>query len=337
MKENSGRQMKSKLLIAVPTFLKERVERISGYSKVYFIQDLGEDELENVLPAIDCMLILHWPSEIDEKRLSIMKNLRMIQTIIGSVDEIPFKHLDERVIVCNNIGAYAVEVAEHAFALLLAAAKGITKCDAAIKSGAWTDNSEIKRGTQAVILKEKKLGILGYGHIGRSVAPLAMAFGMDVCAFARRRAAIKGKWIRPYLGRGGLARILRECDAFILTLPLTKLTRCIIGRDELSLMKKNSILVNVGRAELVDPIALYEHLSMHPTFTYATDVWWYKEGNPIAPTLPFLTLNNFIGTPHISGPTALVRGTMVQQATENLLRYLTGRKLRHVADRSDYA
>ena len=102
-------------------------------------------------------------------------------------------------------------------------------------------------------------------------------------------------------------------------------------------MKKTAILVNVARGELVDEKATYEHLVTNPFFRYATDVWWYREGRESLKTnYPFLSLPNFVGTPHLSGPSGLATGKPVKLAIENVLRFLRGLTPRNIVNRSDY-
>ena len=110
-------------------------------------------------------------------------------------------------------------------------------------------------------------------------------------------------------GGEGLLRVLRKSDAVVIALPLSKLTVGLIGAPELAAMKRDAILVNVARAELVDEEALYEHLSKNEWFTYATDVWQIKRGRETyASKFPLLKLPNFIGTPHVAGGSAASSG-----------------------------
>jgi phosphoglycerate dehydrogenase-like enzyme len=102
-------------------------------------------------------------------------------------------------------------------------------------------------------------------------------------------------------------------------------------------MKKEAILVNIARGELVDEKAMYEHLVANPNFRYATDVWWYRESRESLKTdYPFLSLPNFIGTPHVSGPSGLATGRPVRLAVENAIRFLRGLKPRNIVNREDY-
>jgi phosphoglycerate dehydrogenase-like enzyme len=102
-------------------------------------------------------------------------------------------------------------------------------------------------------------------------------------------------------------------------------------------MRRDGILVNIARGEIVNQAALFEHLVNNPDFVYATDVWWTENGKEsFSPRFPFLRLGNFIGTPHVSGPSAFVTRIPAEHAIENLLRFLRGDAPENVVDRSEY-
>ena len=103
-------------------------------------------------------------------------------------------------------------------------------------------------------------------------------------------------------------------------------------------MKPDAILVNVARGEVVQKQAVYDHLARSQRFAYATDVWWPATGGveSFSPDLPFLELPNFIGTPHASGPTAIISGAVAKGVVDNLTRYFQGKPLKNVVDRSEY-
>ena len=334
---------KQKILMAIPSTEKRWYEgHLTKYAEYYWIQDVIEDmnRFEALLPEIDCLVCdARWPSVLDARHLSMLKNLKFIQSEIGGVSQIPVDHLDKRVIIASNVGAYATEVSEYAFALLLAAAKGIPQYDSAMKTGTadvYAQADHFGRAKLVSILKDKSVGILGYGNIGKGIVPFARSFGMNVFAFVRHKMP-KEKGVTFCQGVSGLNKILKECDSLILCLPLTKFTRNIINRETLAKMKDTAIIVNVGRGELVEPEALYEHLSSHPEFIYATDIWWAKDGREsFSPDFPFFKLSNFIGTPHVSGPSARRSGGMAKTAMENLERYLSGKKILRIVDKSEY-
>src|SRR3989441_6044935 len=169
-----------------------------------------------------------------------MKRLRFIQGILVGVDHIPFQAFARKVVVCSNAGAYSLEVGEHAFGLLLSAAKKVVDTHNSVARGK-TDFKEF-RGTadDILVLRGKTLGVVGYGGIGAVVAGLGRSFGMNVVAFSRSRRRASGRGVRFVRGKGALTSLLAGSDAVVLSIPLTNLTEGMIDAKELSLMKKNA-------------------------------------------------------------------------------------------------
>lgn len=316
------------ILVAAPTFPKDWFAPLDRVAKILYMEDMRESDIDEALPEITGIIFHLWPENINSDRLSKMKGLEIIQAMRGGTEDVPFNSLGPHVKVYNNVGAYSTEVAEHAMALLLAAAKRIVQFNFSSKVRSKTTFTFSERTRGLKTLKGSTLGILGYGSIGRPVAEYAQAFGINVCAYVRHRQ--KGRSVRFYFGRRGLEQMLRSCDELILALPFTKTTSRMIGRSELEMMKTNAIVVNVGRGEIVDPVVLYEWMKSNPDFVYATDVWWIDGGKEaFAHSLPFVTLENFIATPHVSGPTAMVSGSQPAAAVENMIRFYSGRTPRN--------
>jgi len=322
---------------------KELSAGLSAYTNIYWLDELSAPELEKLLPSIECLLIGLWPHVLDEKRVSKMKNLRFIQVESAGVDRIPFKLLGKDVIVCSNSGSLSPYIAEHAWALILASAKKIIQFDAAIKKGVFEKatvpeffKEKSMKGLvdDLPVMKDRTLGIIGYGSIGRQVAAIGRAFGMKIYAFGRSDATDAVM----FQGEDGLLGMLKQSDVVVSTIPLTSLTAGMIGAKELAAMKPHAILVNVSRGDIVKEADLYDHLSKNPRFTFATDVWWYADGRePFSSRTPLLTLGNFIGTPHIAGFGGIAISTPAKPAVENLLLYLKGSSPANVIKRSDYA
>jgi phosphoglycerate dehydrogenase-like enzyme len=327
--------MDHRLLIGTDVVDEKSIRTLSKYSEVYKLADLEEDRLGEVLPSIDCLLVFSWPSQLTSDRLQRMTSLRFIQSILAGVNHIPFASLGKNVIVSSNAGAYSDEVAEYAWALLLSAAKRVVELHVSLRDQKWTMKRTLDEGSDITVLREKTLGILGFGGIGSAVGRIAKGFGMQVYAYSRKKGAARG--IRFFTGKGGLTDLLKKSDAVVLALPLTSRTARIMDAERLSEMKKDGILVNVARGELVDEKAAYEHLLANPNFRYATDVWWYRENRESLKTdYPFLSLPNFIGTPHVSGPSGLATGRPVQLAVENTIRYLRGLRPHNIVNPEEY-
>jgi phosphoglycerate dehydrogenase-like enzyme len=314
----------------------ESLHRLSKIAEVVESQKFDEATIVSLLPQIDAAVVLSWPSFLTRENLARMGRLGFIQTVMVGVNHVPFRDLPRRVVVCNNSGAYSTEVGEHAWGLLLSAAKKIVTTYASVKEGGKTIGSFAGEERSITVLEGKTMGVVGYGGIGRMVAKYARAFGMKVVAFNRSRRKDPG--VTFLYGREGLEKVLATSDAVLISLPLTKSTDRLIGASELGLMKRDAILVNVARGDILDQVALYNHLVANPSFRYATDAWWFKEGKETLETEgPFTSLPNFVGTPHTSGPTGLARGEPQRIATENTIRYLRGLKPRNIVNRLDYS
>lgn len=322
-----------KKLLVPDSLDKKYLEFLKQNAEVITFSDAKKDE--RILEDVNGMIVLGWPAFLDSEKISKMKKLEFIQSILVGVNHIPFKDLPESVMVCSNSGAYSVEVAEYAWALLLAAAKRICEFDSRIKAGETDFKSYSEYANEIMVLEGKELGIIGYGSIGRKVAEIGRSFRMRLHAYVRK--VPEESDVSFYTGREGLEQLLRISDYAVLSIPLTKETNKMISSKELGMMKERCVLVNVARGDIVDQKALYEHLLKKKGFYYATDVWWFEENRETMKTrFNFSMLPNFIGTPHISGPTALVRGKPYENAVENTLRYLRGEKPNNVVSREEY-
>ena len=325
---------KPNVLVATDVVGPDAIRILSRYANVSNATTLDEKGLVDFLPSVDVLLVFQWPRILAPENLAKMSNLRFIQSILAGVNHIPFAQLDKKVVVSSNAGAYSDEVAEYAWSLLLSAAKRIVDFHNSVKSGQWAMRRTLG-DTKVTILQGNTLGILGYGGIGSRVGKIGRGLGMRIQAFSR--IPVKDSGVTSFQGEKGLLRVLSESDAIVVCLPLTTSTNKIVGASQLAAMKKDLILVNIARGELVDETALYNHLKANPDFRYATDVWWYQEGRESLKTShPFFDLPNFIGTPHVSGPSGLATGKPVKLAVENVVRFLRGLKPKNVVDRREY-
>jgi phosphoglycerate dehydrogenase-like enzyme len=176
---------------------------------------------------------------------------------------------------------------ELTWALILASARNLANEAASVRSGGW-------QRTVGDGLRGKVLGVLGLGNIGREVARIAYAFGMEVIAWSEN--------LTPEKAAAAGARLVSKKELFeradILTihLVLSSRTRGLVGRPELALMKRSARLVNTSRGPIVDENALVETLRGGRLADAAIDVF---DVEPLPPEHPFRQLDNVIATPHI--------------------------------------
>ncbi|HLC11500.1 MAG TPA: NAD(P)-dependent oxidoreductase, partial [Candidatus Bathyarchaeia archaeon] len=198
------------LLVCTDVVDDKSIRALSKYSRVYKLPDLTEDLLDEVLPSIGCLLVFSWPSQLTNERLQRMTRLRFIQSILAGVNHIPFTSLNKNVVVSSNAGAYSDEVAEYAWALLLSAAKRVVELHVSLRDQRWTLKRTLDEGSEITVLREKILGILGFGGIGSVVGGIARRFGMQVYAYSRNKSAAKG--VKFFKGTNGLTELLKKSD-----------------------------------------------------------------------------------------------------------------------------
>jgi len=223
------------------------------------------------------------------------------------------------VMMTNTPGVLDDTTADLTWALILAAARGVSNADSTVRAGRW------KRWRVMEFLGQdiygKTIGICGFGRIGRGVARRAMGFGMKVLYASRSRASesLEQELRASYVDKQTL---LRESDVVTLHLPLFQETRHYIAARELALMKKSAILVNASRGPIVDEKALVRALKTRRIFAAGLDV--YEKEPALAPGLA--KLPNVVLTPHIGSGTVETRLKMSNMAVTNCIAGLTGQR-----------
>ncbi|MEM0454437.1 MAG: NAD(P)-dependent oxidoreductase, partial [Nitrososphaerota archaeon] len=203
---------------------------------------------------------------LSREDLEMMPNLKVIQILSAGVDHLDWSSIPEDVVVCSNAGSNAVPVAEHAIALLLAAAKRIPYYHERCRSGDFSRDKTVK------VLQGSVIAVLGLGPIGMRVAELAKALGMRVRGFARRPRS--EPFIDEFRAYPDVRGALSGAEFAVLALPLNRHTKNMIGYEELRAMRSDGVMVNVGRGGVVSKPDLIRFLRDNPDFTYATDVYW---------------------------------------------------------------
>ena len=216
----------------------------------------------------------------------------------------------DRVAIASTSGVHAVPLAEWSLFGLLALTKQLPRL--------LRDRHERRWERYPVHeLRGKTLIVVGLGEIGREVARLAEAFGMDVIGIRREPDT-------DAVGPDRLDEIVGKADAIVVTLPLTEQTRGLIGRQTIERMREGAIFVNVGRGAVVDEEALIDALRSGKLGGAALDVFAEE---PLAPSSPLWQLDNVIISPHTAALSWHENERIVELFAENLRRYLHGEQL----------
>jgi len=173
-------------------------------------------------------------------------------------------------------------------------------------------------------------GIFGFGGIGAATGRLMHGIGMRVHAINRHgRTNERVDWIGT---PERLNELLEAADVLVISAPLTRATRGLIGAAELHRMKDDAILVNVARGEIVQERPLYDQLVRNPRFTACIDAWWIEpvRHGEFRIDQPFLDLPNVIASPHNSAQGTGAHNISLRRAVENCRRALTGEAPLHV-------
>jgi len=295
-----------------------------------FLEEIPANGRAQAFRAAEVLLSYLFGREVRPEELPLLKNLALLQSVTAGVEHLPFAQLPPGAMVCANAGAWADPIAEHALGLILALGKDLMKNHLDLARGDFGRPPESKR------LRGGTCGIVGFGGIGRAAARLLRPLGMRILAL---NTSGRTEEEVDFIGTlADLERVLRASDVVLLSIPLTNRTRGLIGARELTWMKDEAILINVARGPIVQQRALYERLQAQPSFQAGIDVWWVEPGShgEFRLEFPFFELDNFLGSPHNADHVPGMLQQAAAEAAANAARFLDGRPLKGLVQRSDY-
>lgn len=266
--------------------------KLDGHDVTVFndhVQDT--DALAERLKDTEALVLIRERTQIRAPLIARLQKLRLISQ--RSV----YPHIDidactEKGIVVSSSqhpGTPSYATAELTFGLILAAVRQIPQQMASLKAGRW----QLGIGTT---LRNKTLGIFGYGRIGAAVAAYGRAFGMNTVVWARPQTLPRAQ-ADGHLAAPSKAAFFERCDVLTLHMRLVDATRGIVTADDLSRMKPNALFVNTSRAPLVAPGALVAALRAGRPGFAAVDV--YEEEPLYDKAHPLLNMPNVVCTPHL--------------------------------------
>jgi D-3-phosphoglycerate dehydrogenase len=273
-------------------------------------------EEEVVALAQEADAVLNCYAKMTARVIEALRRCRIIARYGIGVDNVDLSAATKARILVTNVPDYCIdEVSDHALALLLALARRITAADAGVKAGAWdvVAHAGIRR------LRSQKLGLLGFGKIGKALALKAGALGMKVIVYD------------PYLDPAVIARdaaeavsldsLLSEADAISIHVPLSPETRNLISDRELAQMKPTAFIINTSRGGIVDEEALAIALREGRLGGAALDVLYVE---PPPADHPLRQAPNIILTPHLAFYSRESVIELQTKAAEEVARALKG-------------
>jgi glyoxylate reductase len=246
---------------------------------------------------------------VDAALLDTLPNLKLVANYGVGYDRVDVDDCARRgIAVVNTPGVLTDATADLAFALILAAVRGVVSGDRAVRAGEW--KAGWSRGQLAGDVSGATLGIVGYGRIGSAVARRAEGFGMRVLC------------VRSAAPDEELDELLRTADIVSIHVPLSPRTHRLIDARRLGLMRDGATLVNTARGEIVDSDALVREL-VSGRISAGLDVF---VGEPDVPQ-ELLGLDNVVLTPHIGSATVSAREGMTRLVVDNILALERGEPL----------
>src|SRR4030095_2469595 len=256
---------------------------------------LSEKELVDVIRTFNG-LVVRSQTKVTADVLNAGAELRVVGRAGVGVDNVDVETATRRgIIVLNAPGGNTVSTAEHAFSLLLAAARKIPQAEANVRSKNWD-----KKNFEGVELYNKTLGVIGMGRIGGELCRRAIAFGMRVIAYDPYLSATRARALQIELV-DELDDLLAEADFISLHTPLTPETRHILDAVRLQKTKRGVRIINCARGGLIDETALVNALQDQHVAAAALDVF---EKEPLPNDSALRSAPNLILTPHLGASTA---------------------------------
>ncbi len=298
---------------------------------------LGELTLHNVIPENqlidtikDADAVICNKAKMTAEVMRQCPKLKYIGLFATGYDNVDTAEAAKRgIVVCNAPNYSTMSVAQHTFSLLLNLASNTAAYHASVQNGDWINSAAFTYLKYPIVeISGKTLGIIGYGAIGRAVAEIGRAFGMNVFIYTRT----KPKDFPAAYRLVSFAEILTNSDFLTLHCPLTPQTKNLIDASALASMKKTAYLINTSRGGVIEEQALADALRSGQIAGAGIDV---LASEPMKKDHPYFTAPNCILTPHVAWASAEARQRLLEIVYQNLEAFLKGNPIHNVAQRGE--
>jgi len=264
---------------------------------------------------------------VSSKLMDAMPNLRIVGVARAGLENVNVAEATKRGILVLNIeGRNAQAVSDFSVGLMLCEGRNMARAHHAIKNGEW--RKKFVNSDHVPELKEKNIGLIGFGYIGRLVARKLSGFDVNLMVYD---PFVDEASVKEFGGRlVDKETLFKEADFISLHARLSESTKNLVGAHELSLMKPTAYLINTARAGLIDEAALVDALKGRKIAGAGLDVF---NDEPLKADSPFLTLDNVTLTTHIAGTTREALTRSPDLLMEDVKKLLAGEKPRFVINR----
>ena len=313
--------MKTKIILTrrLPDTVETRMRELFNATLNESDQPFSEMQLVEALPPADVLV----PTVTDDLNASVIEQsgpqLRLIASFGTGVDHIDLKAARKKgITVTNTPGVLSEDTADVAMALILAVPRRIVQGDTKIRSGQWDGWSPT--GMLGHRINGKRLGIIGMGSIGQAIARRAKAFGMSIHYHNRKAVhpSIEADLEATYWET--VEQMLPRVDIISVNCPSTPATHHLLNAERLSLLPSHSYLVNTGRGDVIDELALLDLLKEKKIAGAGLDVY---EHEPVV-TSALIDLPNVVLLPHIGSATIEGRHAMGEKVIINIQTFFDG-------------
>lgn len=293
---------------------------LSGFSQFgEVIKYPLSDPEQNAKRAMDADILVLNKIQVDGSLLDTASHVKLVCLTATGTNNVDFEYCKQRGIAVRNVKGYSTwSVAQHTFALLFYVYEKLAYYDNFVKSGEYCRNDVFSHFAEPFYeLKGKTWGIIGLGEIGRKVADIARSFGCNVQYYST-----SGKNYQPEYHPVFFLELLRSSDIISIHAPLNDVTRNLIDGKAISMMKKNAVLLNLGRGPIVNEQALAEALLHDRIAGAGLDVLSEEPMRDDNPLCAVKDSTRLIITPHIGWATKEARQRCADEVLNNISTFL---------------
>ncbi len=292
------------------------VNGLSPHTNLHKLFEAKDREafLSEVAPKIRGMAVAYTANKVDGPFMSRFPKLEIVASFGVGYDHVDAKWAGEHgIVVTNTPDVLNEEVADTALGLLLCTVRELPQADKYLRAGRWVEKGyPLSRAT----LRDRTVGVVGMGRIGKAIARRLEAFGVPVVYHARNpQKDVSYKYYAD------LVAMARDVDTLMVIVPGGAATRNLINRQVLEALGPNGILINMARGSVVDEPVLIEALKSKTIMAAGLDVFVNEPHVPAE----LIAMDNVVLLPHLGSASEHTRRAMDQLVVDNLLAWFSGK------------